>query len=172
VTRKKDKTWVEVTMAGEQKGYITGDTKIFAFKKAQLMSNSVDVHETADENSPVIKTLTKGTIVTVSGVENLETGNWFKIQDDAEMVGYIPTQGSKLRVVPELSRSSAIRNMATGAIFTVIGIVLTLMNSSSANQNTMIYISYAVIFFGLLQLGQGAVEMYKVTRAKNKPGSK
>ncbi len=169
VTRKKDKTWVEITLPGEQKGYIGGETKIFSIKKAQVMGNSIDVHETPDEASPVVKTITKGTVVTVSGVENLESGNWFKLEDEAGLIGYIPTQASKLRVVPELSRSSAIRNMATGAIFTAIGVVLTLMNSNTAQQNSMIYISYAVIFFGLLQLGQGAVELYKVTRSKKKP---
>lgn len=169
VTRKKNQTWVEITLPNEQKGYIVGETKIFTIKKAQLTSNSADLHESPDENSPVLKTYTKGSQLTVSGVENLEAGNWFKIEDEAGMVGYIASGSAKLRVVPELSRSTAIRSMITGAVFAVIGIVLTLANGNPNDQGGMIYISYAVIFFGLLQLGQGAFEFYRVTRKeKNK----
>lgn len=171
VTRKKDKTWVEANLPGDQKGYIAGETKIFTIKKAQLISNSVDLHEAPDETSPVLKTYTKGAILTVSGVETLEAGNWFKIEEEPDIVGYIPTKPSKLRVVVEPSRSSAIRNFITGVVFAGIGLVLTLMNSNASQQNSMIYVSYAVIFFGLLQMGQGVFEYVKVMRKKEKANS-
>jgi len=68
--------------------------------------------------------------------------------------------------VPELTRSGAIRNLVTGGIFAAIGIVLTLMNSDPTQQNGMSYISIAVIFFGLLQMGQGVFELYKLNKQK------
>jgi hypothetical protein len=166
VTRKKNETWVEVALPNDQKGYIAGETKIFTIKRAQLTSKSVDLHEAPDETSPELKTYVKGDIMTVKGVEALEAGNWFKIVEEPDLVGYIAAAEAKLRVVPELTRSGAIRNLVTGGIFAAIGIVLTLMNSDPTQQNGMSYISIAVIFFGLLQMGQGVFELYKLNKQK------
>ncbi len=166
VTRKKNKTWVEILLPNDQKGYIVGETKIFTIKRAQLTSKSADLHEAPDDTSPILKTYVKGDLMTVKGVETQETGNWFKIVEEPNLVGYLAASGTKLRVVPELTRSAAIRNLVTGAIFAIIGIVLTLLNSDPTQQNNMMYISYAVIFFGLLQLGQGAFELYKLSKQK------
>ncbi|MPM19985.1 hypothetical protein SDC9_66412 [bioreactor metagenome] len=166
VTRKKNETWVEISLPNDQKGYIAGETKIFTVKRAQLTSKSADLHEAPDETSPILKTYIKGDLMTVKGVETQEAGNWFKIVEEPDLVGYLASSSVKLRVVPELTRSAAIRNLVTGGIFAVIGIVLSLLNSDPTQQNSMIYISYAVIFFGLLQMGQGAFELYKLSKQK------
>lgn len=169
VTKKKKKTWVEIALPGDQKGYIAGDTKIFTVRKAQLASNSVDVMDALSRAANLVKIYTKGSIFTVTSIEKTDDGNWFKVQDESGLVGYIPTSTAKLKVVPEFTRSGATRNIITGLIFAVIGVVLTLMNTNAQQGGSMIYISYAVIFFGLLQIGQGAVEYYKATRSKDKP---
>lgn len=168
VIQKKRKSWVEVSLGEEQKGYITGDTKIFAIRKVTVMNPSIDIKESPSDDAPVVKTLLKGSTVTVCGVEKLESGSdWFKVQDDAEMTGFVPTS-SKLRVVPELSQSNAVRNMVTGLIFTAIGVFFVVTNSSASSGSSMVWISYAVIFFGLLQLGQGAFEYYQLLKSKKK----
>lgn len=168
VIQKKRKSWVEVNLGEEQKGYITGDTKIFAIRKVTVMNPSIDVKESPSEDAPVVKTLLKGSTMTVCGVEKFENGSdWFKVRDDAEMTGFVPTS-SKLRVVPELSQSNAVRNLATGLIFAAIGVFFVVTNSTSNSGSNMVWISYAVIFFGLLQLGQGANEYYQLHKSKKK----
>ena len=168
VNRKKGKVWVEITLPGNQKGYITGETKIFTIRKAQLAANSVDMVDAPSKTANVIKTLTRGTQVTVAMVEKTEEGTWFKVRDESNVEGYVPTS-TKFRVMPEYTRSSAMRNILTGLVFVVIGVALTMMNSSATQGSSMIYVSYAVVFFGLLQLGQGVIEYIRVTRAKDKP---
>ena len=167
VTRKKTKTWVEISLAGGQKGFIPGETKIFTVRKAQLVSNSVDMMDAPASTANLVKTYTKGSIFTVTLFEKTDEGNWFKVRDEAGQEGFIPSTSTKLKVVQEPTRSGAIRNLITGLIFTVIGVVLTFMNSAPDQANSMIYISYAVIFFGLLQMGQGGVEYYKFTHKKD-----
>jgi uncharacterized protein YgiM (DUF1202 family) len=166
VTQKKRKTWVEVNLPGDQKGYISGDTKIFAIRKATVMNAAVDVKESANDDARVIKTLVKGSTVTVTGVEKPEGGtDWFKVHDEANIEGYVPTS-TKLRVVPELSQSNAVRNLVTGTIFAAIGVFFTLSNNSTGTTNNMVWISYAVIFFGLLQFVQGGYEYIQIIRAR------
>ena len=168
VIQKKRKSWVEVSLGAEQKGYITGDTKIFAIRKVTVMNPSIDVKESPSDDAPVVKTLLKGSTMTVCGVEKLESGSdWFKVRDDAEMTGFVPTS-AKLRVVPESSQSNAVRNLVTGLIFAAIGVFFVVSNNSSSSGSNMVWISYAVIFFGLLQLGQGAFEYYQLYKSKKK----
>jgi uncharacterized protein YgiM (DUF1202 family) len=167
VSQKRRKTWVEITLPGDQKGYISGDTKIFAIRKASVAGNPIDMKETPSADAPTIKTLVKGAVITVTKVEKTETESWYKVHDEENIEGFIPSS-SKLRVVPELTRSGAVRNMVTGLIFVLIGIFLTISNYKNTAGQTMLMISYAVIFFGLLQLGQGVVEYVKVNRAKGK----
>lgn len=163
VSQRKRKTWVEITLSGEQKGYIAGDTKIFAVRRASVASASADMKDAPGPDAKLLKTLVKGSILTVSGVEKNDDGTWYKVTDDAGVEGFIPSS-SKLRVVPESTRSGATRNMVTGLIFVVIGILLTTSDFGSSSGNTMVMVSYAVIFFGLLQLGQGVFEYFRVRK--------
>jgi hypothetical protein len=166
VTQKKKKTWVEISLPGDQKGFIPGDTKIFAIRKTTVATPSVDIKKAPSEDSETIKTLVKGSPLTVYGVEGTdETGKWFKVRDEEKVEGYVPTP-TKLRVLPEVSKTSAIRNIVTGFIFAGIGGFLVFTDSNSGSN--MQWIAYAVIFFGVLQLGQGVAEFIRVNREKNK----
>jgi len=168
VTRKKKATWVEIALPGDQKGYIAGETKIFTIKRAQLASKTVDMVNAPSADARVVKTYSKGAIFTVKAVEKVEEVSWFKVVDDDGSTGYIQAGATKLKVVTEPTRSGAIRNIITGLIFAIVGVVLTFLNSNPESGISMVYVSYAVIFFGLLQMGQGGLEYYKVTRAKAK----
>jgi hypothetical protein len=104
----------------------------------------------------------------VYGVEKPEDGTtWFKVRDEAKIEGFVPAS-SKLRVIPESTKSSATRNIVTGFIFAAVGVFLTISNYRSETSQNMIWISYAVIFFGLLQLGQGVAEYLRASRADQK----
>jgi hypothetical protein len=166
VIRKKGKVWVEITLTGDQTGYISGDTKIFAIKKGTLMANSVDLLETPSKSANVVKTEMRGTVMELNGVEKNEEGGWFKVLDDSGTSGYISSD-TKMRQVVVPTRSSAIRNMVYGGLFIVLGVVFTVMNQQAAANSGMVYISIAVIFFGLLQGGQGVVELLKVRKSEN-----
>jgi len=164
VIRKKGKVWVEIVLPGDQKGYIVGETKIFAVRKGQISAKTADLVEKPEKSAAVIKTIQHSAILTITGVEKTEEGSWFKAEDETGVTGYISTN-AKLKVVPEYTRSGATRNMLTGLVFIIVGVGLAIMNSQSTVNNGMIYVAYAVIFFGLLQGGQGIVEFFKFKKS-------
>lgn len=167
VVKKKGQSWVEVVLPGDQKGYISGDTKIFIVRLARIMANSTDMMDAPSTSANVLKSLTKGAPITVVFVEKMEDGNWFKICDETGAQGYIPTS-VKLRAVQEITRSGAIRNMVAGFIFTAVGVLLTLQYARTEESSNLNVISYAVIFFGVFQLGQGIFEYIRYSKEKKK----
>ena len=171
VIRKKQKVFVEVKLSEDQTGYIDGETKIFAIKKGQVSSTSVDLLDAPAANANVVKVEMRGALLELNGVEKNDDGTWFSVVDESGVTGFI-TGNAKLRAVPEASRSSAIRNIVYGAVFIVLGVIFTVLNQKSQANNSMEYITIAVIFFGLLQGGQGVVELTKVKKkeaAEKKP---
>jgi len=167
IRKRGGKVWVEITLPNDVKGYIVGGTKIFAVRNALIPRNPADLVEAPQKDARVVKTLVRNKIVTVYGVEKNDEGSWFKVTDEDGTQGYISTD-AKLRVAPELSRSGARRNLITGLVFIFIGIVLSFMNGQSSQAGGIVYLAYAVVFFGLLQGGQGAVELYRVRKAEAK----
>jgi hypothetical protein len=157
VIKKGKVVWVEATLPGDVKGYISGETKIFAIKKGQVSNKSLDLLETPSKTATVVKTFIKGTILEFNGVEKNEEGTWFSVTDDTGVKGYV-TADAKLRQVQEPSKSGAMRDIVYGLVFILLGVIFTVMNQKSTPNSGMVYISMAVIFFGLLQGGQGVLQ--------------
>jgi hypothetical protein len=163
-----EKVWVEITLPGDQKGYIEGNTSIFAVKKAALYSKTADLLETANKNGFVIKTLKDGAILTVIGIDKTEEGSWFKVTDENGVTGYLLST-AKLKEIPMYNRDSAKKNMITGLAFLILGGGVAIFNiqSSQSDNTIMLYIAYAIIFFGILQGGQGLAEFVRARRSKD-----
>lgn len=157
VIKKGKVVWVEATLPGDVKGYISGETKIFAIKKGQVSNKSLDLLETPSKTATVVKTFVKGTILEFNGVEKNEEGTWFSVTDDTGLKGYV-TADAKLRQVQEPSKSGVMRDIVYGLVFIILGAIFTIMNQKSTPNSGMVYISMAVIFFGLLQGGQGVLQ--------------
>jgi hypothetical protein len=157
VIKKGKVVWVEATLPGDVKGYISGETKIFAIKKGQVSNKSLDLLDTPSKSATVMKTFVKGTILEFNGVEKNEEGTWFSVTDDSGVKGYV-TADAKLRQVQEPSKSGAMRDIVYGLVFVILGLIFTIMNQKSTPNSGMVYISMAVIFFGLLQGGQGVLQ--------------
>lgn len=167
VTHKKNKeVWVAATLENGTQGYIHGDAKIYRVQKGQLVDKSIDMVDAPSKEANVLKTLVKGAIITITAVEKNDDGSWYRGTDESGATGYIPTTAS-FRVAPEFTRAGARKDMITGLIFIVVGTVLAILDTRSSQANGMVFLSYAVIFFGLLQGGQGLYE-YLTVRKKEK----
>lgn len=164
-----DKVWVEIFLPGGQIGYIPGSTTIFAIRKAALYSKTAEFRETPSKDGKIIKTLKNKALLTVMAIEKTDEGPWFKVTDENGVTGYLAST-AKLREIPEYNKASAKKNIITGLIFLVIGAGLTFLYSRNQSGATiMLYIGYAVIFFGILQGGQGVMELIKSNKDKNSP---
>jgi uncharacterized protein YgiM (DUF1202 family) len=167
VTKKKNKeVWVAATLENGTKGYIHGDAKIYRVQKGQLTDKSIDMVDAPSKDAVVLKTLVKGAIITITAVEKNDDGSWYHGTDETGATGYIPSSAG-LRVAPEFTSGGARKDMITGLVFIVVGAVLAFLDTRNNQSSGMVFLSYAVIFFGILQGGQGLYE-YLIVRKKEK----
>ncbi len=170
VVRKKKDSWVLVTLDNGVTGYIPGTTRIFAIQRVEAIGNEQEVHEAPDENSPILKTIPKKTAFTVRGYEKVEEKEWFVVQDAEIEKGYVLT-GSKLRIVPEITKKSARKLMITGGIFTVAGAIayfLTQPKPGSEATGDISFLALGLILLGLFQVIQGFLQYRKAPEEEAK----
>lgn len=165
VIRQKKSTWVTVTLENGFKGYITGDTQIFAVQKVEAIGNDLEVHESPNADSPVLTVIPKKTQFVVRGAEKVDEDTWYRVTDADGVVGFIKA-GARLRVRPEVTMESARKMMITGGIFTVIGALLYFFLPSSAESGggDFSFITLAVILLGLFQVVQGYLQYRQVKK--------
>lgn len=164
VSRKKKEVWVEVTLDSGQTGYISGETKIFVIKKVQFFADNIEAHESPSQESTVIKTYPKKTIVTAVGFESDEGKGWVKIIDAEGVTGYVRGE-AKIRVYQEASKQNGKKQMFSGGMFAILAAAFYIfsMNQEQATSNMSILV-VAVFAFGLMQLVQGFLEFNKAKK--------
>ena len=69
VIRKRKEVWVEAILPSGVTGYISGGTKIFAIKRVEATGNPLDMYESPDESSRILKTIPKRTQFVVRGLK-------------------------------------------------------------------------------------------------------
>ncbi len=167
VSRKKKEVWVEVTLDSGQRGFITGETKIFVIKKVQFFSDNIEAHEAPSQESAVIKTYPKKTIVTAVGYESDEGKGWVKIIDAEGLTGYVKGE-AKIRVYQEATKENGKKQMFSGGMFAVLAAAFYFfsLNKGESTSNMSILI-VAVFAFGLMQVVQGFLEFNKAKKKEN-----
>ncbi|EKD87852.1 MAG: hypothetical protein ACD_35C00171G0004 [uncultured bacterium] len=169
VSRKKKEVWVEVTLDSGQTGFISGETKIFVIKKVQFFADNIEAHEAPTNESAVIKTYPKKTIVTAVGYESDEAKGWVKIIDAEGQTGYVRGE-AKIRVYQEASVANGKKQMFSGGMFAVLAAAFYIfsLNKGETTSNMSILI-VAVFAFGLMQIVQGFLEYNKAKKKENQP---
>ncbi len=170
VIRKKKESWVTITMQNGVVGYIPGTTRIFAVQKVEAIGNPQEVHEAPDEASPILKTIAKKTPFTVRGYEKVDDKEWFLVQDSEIEKGYILT-GSKLRIVPDITKKSARKMMLTGAIFTLAGVVAYFFTQPKPGADAgsdISFLAIGLILLGMFQVIQGFLQWRKAPEEEPK----
>lgn len=167
VSRKKKEVWVEVTLDSGQTGFISGETKIFVIKKVQFFADNIEAHEAPTNESAVIKTYPKKTIVTAVGYESDEAKGWVKIIDAEGQTGYVRGE-AKIRVYQEASVANGKKQMFSGGMFAVLAAAFYIfsLNKGETTSNMSILI-VAVFAFGLMQIVQGFLEYNKAKKKEN-----
>jgi hypothetical protein len=167
VIRKKKEVWVTVTTSSGVKGYISGDTHIFAIQKVEAIGNDLDVYAEPGGTSEVVTIIPKRTLFTVRGVEKVDDEDWYFLETDEGVKGYFKA-GVKLRAKPEVTRDSARKMMVTGGLFAAAGVVLYFVNA--ANQTTAgqtDFLTLGLILLGLFQVFQGYMQYRQATKKEN-----
>ncbi|MRS04070.1 SH3 domain-containing protein [bacterium] len=167
VSRKKKEVWVEVTLSSGQTGFITGETKIFVIKKVQFFADNIESHEAPSQESAVIKTYPKKTVVTAVGYESDEGKGWVKIIDADGVTGYVKGE-AKIRVYQEATKENGKKQMFSGGMFAVLAAAFYIFSyTKGQTTSNMSILIVAVFAFGLMQVVQGFLEYNKAKKKEN-----
>ena len=167
VKRNKRKIWVTVTLDSGVKGFISGESHIYALKKVQLLDATAELRAEPSKESALVKTLQKGDIFTTLKVEKTDEGGWVRVRDEADSEGYIFGK-TKIRVLQEMKRSDARRTLILGGVMSVLGILFGIFSYVGAQQSVLAYyLAIGFIVFGVLQLVQGFIQ-YRQAAAQEK----
>jgi uncharacterized protein YgiM (DUF1202 family) len=167
VTRKKKESWVEVTLDSGQKGFISGQTRIFVVRKIELMTET-QMFDAASESAKLVKALPKGTVVSAVGVEKEGSNTWYLVREENGELGYVNGR-SKYKVYQEATLGGGKKLIITGGVFAVMGLVFLFVSISQQSTSSSLFLIIGLIGLGLVQVVQGVLQYRK---AKNKQGAK
>jgi len=171
VSRKNREVWVQVTLAGGQVGYMTGETRIFTIKQIQTITAALDMYESPSDESKVIKSYPKNSILTAVAIEEDGDKGWVKVIDEDGLEGYVKG-GARIRLYQQATIEGARKLLVTGGIFILVSAGLYIFTiSQSRSTGNMDFLIMAVAAFGLMQLVQGILQYSKakkIDKSKNK----
>lgn len=163
-TIKKDgKKWTEVLMPSGQKGYIPAETRIFPFRLGALLANNVPLYTQPSADSLVKATFSRNTKIYMTDVVRTENQDWVKVRDLSGNEGYISGR-TPLRALAEKSKALGRKNIISGALWCIGGIVVTVITYNAASGGGSYVVAWGAILFGFVQLIQG---IYQTVTAKS-----
>lgn len=166
VTRKKKESWVEVTLDSGQKGFISGQTRIFVVRKIELMTET-QMFDAASESAELVKALPKGTVVSAVGVEKEGSNTWYLVREENGGEGYINSR-SKYKVYQEATLGGGKKLIITGGVFAVMGLVFLFVSMSQQSTSSSLFLIIGLIGLGLVQVVQGVLQYRKAKQKSAK----
>jgi hypothetical protein len=168
VKKNNGLSFVTVTLPSGQKGYLSGDTKIYHIKGAHLVQKSVNVFAEPFTQSRVVTQYGKNAKLYLTGVVKQGGSDWVKVRDDVGNEGFIEGN-TKIKVIPEavtVTRELGGKNMLHGALWCIGGITVTFVTYSSAvsSGGGTYVVTWGAILFGGLQFLKG---MYQSITARD-----
>jgi hypothetical protein len=158
VKKKGGRQWVEVIMPTGQRGYIPGETRIFHYRLATLLQKDVPVYTQPALNSLVRAQLMKNSKFYLTEVVRVDGVDWVRVRDMQNAEGYIPGQ-TRIRVLPEKTKALGRKNMISGALWCIGGIIVTVATLNAASNGGTYIIAWGAILFGAVQFIQGLYQL-------------
>jgi Bacterial SH3 domain len=150
--RKAGKVWVPITLSTGQQAFIPGDTRIYIYRLASLLQKDVEMRAEPSQKSLVKQTLTRNAKVYILEVIKQDDQEWVRVRDTSGNEGFIPGQ-TRIRVIPEKTKALGRKNMLSGALWLIAGIVITVASMSPTSGGGMY-----IFAWGAILLIQGVVQ--------------
>jgi capsular polysaccharide biosynthesis protein len=158
--RTGGKVWVPITLSTGQQAFIPGDARIYVIKQGALMQNSVDLFTEPSKNALVKQQLDRNSKFDILKVEEADGKRWVRIRDTNGNEGFIDGN-TRIRVIQQKTKALARKNILSGAMWLVAGLLITFSNSSSASGSGFIILGYGAILFGAFMLISGVMQFFK-----------
>ena len=155
--RKAGKLWVPITLSTGQQAFIPGETRIFVIREGSLLQNNVELHAEPASGSLIKQQLVRNTKVYILQVVKGDGQDWVRVRDMSGSEGYIPGE-TRIRVLQPKTKASGRKNMLSGAMWLIAGLVITFSGSSPSVTSSYNLLGYGAILFGAVMLISGLVQ--------------
>ncbi len=155
--KKAGKLWVPVIMSTGQQAFIPGETKLHIIREGTVMDASVDLHSDPSIESPVKQQLKRNTRLTILEVLTTEGQTWVRVRDTSGSEGYIRGE-TRVRLTAQRSKANGRRNMITGAMWLVAGVIFTFTNNPASSSSGLDLIGIGALAFGAILFISGLVQ--------------
>jgi hypothetical protein len=154
--RKAGKLWIPITLSTGQQAFIPGETKLFIIRQGSLLQNTVDLHAEPSSGSFVKQQLNRNSKLYILQVVKGDGQDWVKVRDMSGSEGYIDGN-TRIRVMPQKTKAQGRKNILSGVMWVIAGLVITFSGSSPASSGFYLF-GYGAILFGLILLIFGIVQ--------------
>jgi len=158
--RQSGKLWYPISLSTGQLAYIPGETRLSRIRMAAVMQNNVELRSEPSASSPVKQTLVRNTRLYVLEVVNRENQDWARVRDMNGVEGYVSGTTS-MRLVQEKTKALGRKNMLTGVMWLIAGIIVIFSGGSPASAGSFSLLGYGAILFGAVMLVSGFVQVLK-----------
>ena len=155
--RKAGKLWVPITLSTGQQAYIHGETHIFVMREGSLLQNNVDLHAEPSGGSLIKQQLARNSKLYILQVVKGEGQDWVRVRDATGNEGYI-SGDTRIRVLQQKTKAMGRKNMLTGAMWLIAGLVITFSGSAATSGSGFNLLGYGAILFGAVMLISGVVQ--------------
>jgi hypothetical protein len=156
--------WVPARRASGEKGFIPGSTRTQVFRRATLKQDRVVVRETPDDNGQQLDSVGRGyqflILGAVKGADDAPA--WVRVRLGQSREGFIPG-ATNIKILPEITRQVAQKNMTVGALWCVGGLVVTIGTYLAAASGGTYFVTWGAILFGGIQLMRGIAQYSEAT---------
>jgi len=157
------KKWIEVIMPSGQKGYLPDSTRVFPLRLAVPLQNNITVYSEPSEQSLVRQKLQRNSKIYLTNVTRVENQDWVQVRDMNGAEGYISGR-TRLRVVQQKSKALARKNMLSGALWCIGGIIVTVATYGAASSGGGTYfVAWGAIAYGAIQFITGIYQYFTAT---------
>jgi Bacterial SH3 domain len=158
--RKMGKVWYPISLSTGQLAYIPGETRLSRIRMASVMQNNVELRSEPSASSPVKQTLVRNTKLYVLEVVNRENQDWARVRDMNGVEGYV-SGNTSMRLIQEKTKALGRKNMLTGAMWLIAGIIVIFSGGSPASGGSFTLLGYGALLFGAIMLVSGFMQVLK-----------
>jgi hypothetical protein len=155
--RKAGKMWIPITLSTGQPAFIPGDTRLSLIRLADIQQDNVDLHADASAGSLIKQQLPRKTKVYILEVLKQPEGDWVRVRSMTGTEGYISGE-TRIRVVQQRTKANGRRNIFSGVMWLIAGLVIIFSNSTQVSGSGFIVFGYGAILFGAVMLISGIVQ--------------
>ena len=160
--KNKGIKWVAATLPKGERGYIRGDVKVFVISRVSLLQKEADVRDQPFAMSLVKKKMARGEQFDRVDIVESDNRKWVKIRDLQGQEGYIDGRTRIQERPGSQAPQSPAKNMIVGAVWCIVGIVITAATYGAASRRGGTYVvAWGAIIFGGFQFLKGLLQLLR-----------